>query len=486
MSQRKPKFNNDFGHSLVQSSKLHTTSTNLSIDWRNALQRPPRIVSNPGNPNIDVRVPQKPKNSHTAQVDNECQPSLASTLPSVRELPPERLAMSLHPTNTKRSQDRSINLAQPRNPNSLYNNLLFLINQRRPTTPLPSLVDYHGKYPQYQSTRSYNLLLDLSLRHQLYGTTNLLFRSIERYRIQRNAETHRLTIQSLVQQGLWDEAWVYLGGLLERGVLPVDESGRSVIPFPLWVTFFRISTACQKPLGKGDQPNIETEETVKTLQERYHFLQSVRPTLMPPLSRTHPFAIYCLVDFLLKAHQSVAATDLTKAYFTALPRPVSPKTVFGCLKIIHVLMRQKVKPGLEGYYDARKRLFGFLKLHPSLVPHPKTLLILFNILRKAQRCGTVAWKDLNRFKSEFGPGVASRRVLLCVSRLALKQRRFDIAKTTKNQMQTVKSQPRPSGHCRQPHRFIYPGHGRLAWRVHRHQARVRRRVAKSSRLQTGV
>lgn len=469
---------------FVQSSKLHTKSNQPSVIWREALQGT-SSTSDPLDANRATEIPRQPndhlnleRGSHADLTQSDCRPALAS------KLPPGALAQPLSTENAYSAQDRSLNPPPPRNPDSLYHNILYLVNERQPTTPLPSLVDYHGHYPQHQSTRSYNLLLDLSLRHRLYGITYLLFRSLDRYRIARDIETHRLMIQLLIQQGLWDEAWVYLDGLLKRGLLPKDEHGRLGIPFPIWVTFFRISRRRQGHV-EDEESNIEVNKAVKTLQERYHFLQGIRPTHMPPLSRTHPFAIYCLVDLMLKTRESIAATTLVKAYFSALPRSLSPKLVFGCLKIIHsLIITRKVKPGLGGYYDTRKRLFDFLKLHPSLRPHSKTLLLLFNLLPKAKRCGTVAWKELMRFKQEFGPQVASQRVLRRVSQLAVKEGRLDITKLIRDSKPPAlrRRQAPVDLRRRLPHRVIYPGWGHEGRLWLRHRANIRRKLQDLSRM----
>ncbi|KAF9535384.1 hypothetical protein CPB83DRAFT_841653 [Crepidotus variabilis] len=483
-------------HSFARSSKLHTKARQPLFGWCERLQREPHSFDSlplaKGHVGTLRNVIEISSFEKGSQTNGVCEPNRRNIInapsPSCG-LPPGNLMEPKPPDNACYSQDQPLSLPPPLNPSSLYRNLLFLINDRKPSTPLPSLLDYHGRYPQFQSARSYNLLLDLSLRHRIYGTSYLLFRSIDRYGIPRNIETHRLMIQFLIQQGLWNDAWVYLDSLRKRGLLPKDEHGRQSIPFPIWITFFRISTRSPKYSTNNDQAKPELDEALKTIQAQYHFLTGLRPAQMPPLSHTHPFAIFCVIDLILKVGEKATATALAKAYLTALPRPISPNLIFGCLKIIHTLVSRKVKPGLPGYYKARKTLFTFLKLHPSLRPNSKTVLLLFNMLSKAKRCGTVAWSELIRFSDEFGPQLASRRVLRRVSHLALKEGRLDIVKLAQEKGRvTRRFSPRKRSiitRSRLSHREIYPGCGRDAQSWLRHKRTVRRKLSRLAQDQFG-
>ncbi len=356
-------------------------------------------------------------------------------------------------------------LTTPTSRISLYQNLLYLINAYRPTATLPSLVDYHRHYSDWHSTRSYNLLLDLSLRHRQYGVTEYLFRSLRLECIPLNVETHKLVVRCLVQQNMWDDAWGYVQTLFSG-----DERG--TIPFPIWLEFCRLPKKRRK-LSKGEGPKA-------TLEEQFELLHNSSPTDIPLLSVTPPFAIFCLVDLMLRLGRHATAMALTEAYLKALPRSLTRRSVVNCLRIIHShLARCTAKSGLPRFYAARQMLISFLQLHPALKPNGRTLCLLFKALQRAKRCGTVAWKQLAKFKNDWGPQVENRCVLRRVSQLALKEGRLDITQKIRKLEFVSRLHRREDGQLKQvrkrrrlPYRLIYPRNGKEARMWYRHRARI--------------
>src|SRR6266545_967107 len=170
----------------VQSSKGHADAGLRLYDWREHLRRGPSITcpkpeTNPGisaqpHPRRKQQAEEIPV-SHFDPSLNGHEPTEADIFPPnedtdfFHEILPETRAELLHTVNDLLPTSRSSLLSTPDTQTSLYRNLLYLINVRKPTASLPSLVEYHRRYTAYQSTRSYNLLLDLSLRHRQYGIT---------------------------------------------------------------------------------------------------------------------------------------------------------------------------------------------------------------------------------------------------------------------------------------------------------------------------
>lgn len=373
-------------------------------------------------------------------------------------------------------------LINPSSRASLYRNILYLINVRKPSAPLPSLLDYHRHYPEWQSTRSYNVLIDLSLRHRQFGMTEHLFRSLKCNGLPLNIESHKLMVRCLVQNGMWDGAWDYVWSLIKQKRLPRDAQGRETIPFTIWLELCRTPKKRRKRFGSGGSST--------TVEERYQFLHNVTPGNMPSLRTTPPFAVFCLVDLMLRTGRQQPAVSLTKAYFKALPQFLNKKLVLGCLRIVHSHMAHSTaKLGLPRFFDVRRTLISFLQLHPSFRPNGRTLCLLFKSLQRARKCGTIAWKQLSTFKKDWGPQVENRRVLRWVSRLALKEGRLDITK--KIHVTDVASRIRrrrrlrqesllsrlnliaPGQRRRLPYRLIYPKNGREAREWYRHRSRTR-------------
>lgn len=397
--------------------------------------------------NIKIRRPDADKLHSRHVIPQESRPKLSSTVRDALTAPEPFV------------------LTTPTSRLSLYQNLLYLVNTHRPTATMPSLVDYHRRYSDWHSTRSYNLLLDLSIRHRQYGVTEYLFRSLRLECIPLNVETHKLVVRCLVQQNMWDDAWGYVHTLFSG-----DEHG--TIPFSIWLEF------CRLPKKRRTAPQGEGPKA--TLEEQFELLHNCSPTDIPPLSTTPPFAVFCLVDLMLRLGKQATAMALTESYLKALPRSLTSRSVVNCLRIIHThLAHCKVKSGLPRFYAARQMLISFLQLHPALKPNTRTLCLLFKTLQRAKRCGTVAWKQLAKFKNDWGPQVENRSVLRRVSQLALKEGRLDITQKIRKLEFVFRHHRREDGELKEvrkrrrlPYRLIYPRNGKEARMWCRHRARI--------------
>ncbi|KDR84901.1 hypothetical protein GALMADRAFT_44846, partial [Galerina marginata CBS 339.88] len=374
----------------------------------------------------------------------------------------------------------------PTSRSSFYRHLLYLVNIRKPVLRLPVLLDYHALYPKWHSTSSYNLLLALSIRHRSHGVARQLFAGLQMNNFPKNLETHKLEIRWLISRGLWNNAWSYVKDLKNRHKLPRDKTGRMEIPYSLWLEFCRI------PRRRNILRSIRNEDGevvgnyFKTpmdqpddLQLRQRLLTKSRPKSMPTLANTPPFAVYCLVQLLLRTGNQDRGLALTKAYFKVMPRTVTTKTVLRCLAIIHAHMAATPgKDGLPKFYESRRTLFSLLKLHPQFRPSSRTLHLLLRPLRRAKRCGSIAWKVLCTFRSQWGRVIEDRRVQRRVSQLALKEGRMDVVRKVAYSEQSesrlrrrrlleerlvdgLKKFP-PRWHIIFPLRNLYPKNGREA------------------------
>ena len=429
----------------------------------------------------------------TPPIDNHEPPDAPTRPPEdddidlFNEISSETRAELLSVVNNSLPSPGKFILFNPTSRASLYRNLLYLIGVRKPSAPLPSLVDYHSRYPGWQSTRSYNVLIDLSLRHKQHGITAHLFRSLERNGVSMNTESHKLMVRCLVQQSMWEDAWNYVWSQIKRNSLPKDANGREAIPFSIWLELCRAPKKRRNPFRCGGSSI--------TLEEKYQYLHNITPAKVPSLETTSPFAIFCHVDLMLRTDRQKPAISLTKAYFKTLPQFLNQKAVLGCLRIIHCHMAHRTtKPGLPRFFDVRRTLISFLQLNPSLRPNGRTLCLLFKSLQRAKKCGTVAWVQLAKFKKDWGPQVENRRVLRRVAQLALKEGRLDITKkihihdfgsrvrrrTRLREESVVGRLEAPSQGRRLPYRLIYPRNGREARLWYRHRVRTRLKLGRLS------
>ncbi|KAF8905499.1 hypothetical protein CPB84DRAFT_1771591 [Gymnopilus junonius] len=352
---------------------------------------------------------------------------------SFTDIPSDLLPHVVHSVSTNPIQllRPSLPLA-PTSRSSLFRNLVYLLNNRTPILRLPALVDYHALYPQWHSTASYNILIELSLRHQSLGIVQHLFEGLRMNNIPKNIQTYKLEVRWLIHRGRWNDAWEYIQGVKDK--FPRGPSGETGIPYPLWLEFCH-PTRRRRVLsivrsGKTRKRYFEVvEETPEDLLTRQRLLNEQRPSTMPALANTKAFAVLCLVRLLIRTGKYDRALHLTKAYFEAIPRSIDAKTIRRCLAIIHAHMAATTrKKALANFYERNRVLFSLLKFHRQLRPNSRTLYLLLHPLARARPSGSVAWKVLRKWRNEWGTYVEDRRVQRRVAQFALKEGRMDVVK----------------------------------------------------------
>ncbi|CAA7258660.1 unnamed protein product [Cyclocybe aegerita] len=500
------------------SAKLHTTASqvgkqnrhqhtrrrqrHLPSDLRDLPQRHPKMSYLAGVTDFDLQLSDYlPSPEDTHEPDEE-------SCDLFDELPPEHHSEVLTPVATAFKEPRPSYLNAPRDWRALCQNLLYLVNVRKPSLSLPALLDYHARYPHHHSTYSYNLLIDLSIKHHSHPIATRLLHELRQSGIPEDIETYKLQVRLYVHQAQWNYAWGYVRSLQRENKLPKDENGRPDMPLPIWLELCRAPKrrrsrrSAQQGGAHDGQSSVPPFDT-KSFQIQRQLVNSNRPSRLPPLHETPPYAIYCLVQLMMRAGDRDGALALTEAYFKAIPRVLDTKKMLVCLRVVHIHMAfSPKKSGLPKYDDARKKMHSLLRLHPSLRPTSRTVFLLLSMLRRAKKCGTVAWKQLAFFKSRWGNHLEDRRVLRRVSQLALKEGRMDIVQKLKATVRLERSERRerlleesvkggpnraPTEKLyRLPLRQVYPSHGRegrLWFRhqasIYRQQARRRKRAAKA-------
>ncbi|KAG6828704.1 hypothetical protein H0H92_007012, partial [Tricholoma furcatifolium] len=321
-------------------------------------------------------------------------------------------------------------------PASLYQNLLRLLQNYDPPPALTTLVDYHDLHSGLRSTRSYNLLLSLAIRHSSYGTVKWLLAAMCADRLPGNLETWKLRIRWLVQSGMWDTAWNE-AMTMSRNPTGMSQAEKATfktnaLPFPIWMEFFRtLKRGADLPRRKTlpVTPPLEPIPSESDLYStRYHTLMNNRPTILPhQLYQTPPRTLYHAVWIMLHVGQVETALTLTKSYLAQLPPSISVSWYRVCLDILHLFIAKgSSQKGLRRLFETRRMMVSLLSVYPTLRPTSTTLFLLLSALFRAKRCGTVAVNTLRAFKSRYGPQTEDRRVRRRVISLALKEGRDDI------------------------------------------------------------
>ena len=271
------------------------------------------------------------------------------------------------------------------------------------------------------------------------------------------------------------------------------------LPFPIWLEF------CHTHKG----PNILEDtfspkkkfvrnvfEPVSLFSARRQVMNTNRPLSIPALKDTPPAAVRNIVQLMVKAKLRRQALKLTEDYFRVLPLEMNGKMNHRCLDIvkIHLAYNGTGKTGLPRFNGAKTLLFSLLSLNPSLRPTSDTLMFMLSTLKRAKRCGTIAWKFISLCKEKWGPELEDRRVQRRVSKWALKEGRMDIVATIlraealerrsrQRRLLELKvvgdlTRPRAKSLHRPSVRRIYPRNGREAQLWRRLRTRIHRKIFK--------
>ncbi|KIK70901.1 hypothetical protein GYMLUDRAFT_66111 [Collybiopsis luxurians FD-317 M1] len=327
------------------------------------------------------------------------------------------------PPAPKLVQPRSLPPATSRN--ILYRNLVHLSCCVPPIT-LPQLMDYHDRYPETQSTRSYNLLISTAIRTASFGSAQWLLESMTAADIKRNLETYKLLIRWQIRTGAWDAAWQTLTGPPVLCNLPSENGGNDGPSWPdfLWLEFF--GSLKRSGVRRNGDASKKCDDSLVVYAQRYLQLMENRPSFS--LTHARPRVIHSIARALLQLQQKIQALRLVRTYFSHLPTHLTPELTLHCLDIIHILIVfGSSARGRKKFHEHRRILDSLLVLHPSFRPTSTTLFLLLGSLRGAVRCGALASRYLASFKHRWGMDIEDRRVRLRVASLALKQGRLDIS-----------------------------------------------------------
>ncbi|KAG0708786.1 hypothetical protein DFH29DRAFT_821172 [Suillus ampliporus] len=355
-------------------------------------------------------------------------------------------------------------LPTPTSREMFYQNILDMHNYSH--SSLTTLVNYHFSNPRdtrlLHSTRSFNFLVSLALRHAAFGTAARLLDAMRAESVRPNLETWKLTVRWLVRTGRWDEALRRVERIMKREQWPEElglHSGhQDGLPLPLWMEFFgslkrgALRRWVKIPQQRGEHGRkfasfrcvvLQTSTVSGSAQvARYRSLTNMFPLVASrEYSQLPPRAVFFIVQAMIQLGNRSKALDVTSSYFQSLPRRLSRRQQHAALDIIHLHIRAVTeKPGLAQHFAQRRVISYLLSAHPGIRPSSKTLFLTLASLRPCKRCGTLAIKCLKAFRTRWGPRTESSVVRRRIASLSIKEGRLDIAAVMLESERTLRAQ----------------------------------------------
>jgi len=299
-----------------------------------------------------------------------------------------------------------------RDEDSLFKRLLHFY-MSSPHISIQSLVAYHGSFPEIQSTRSYNLLLRLAIRHSAFGTAHTLLQLMRTSRVTEDLTTWKLCVRLLVREGRWPRAY-NLALDLSKGPsrAPFASGG---VPVSVWAEL--LGTTKRRAFRGATHLRDPGMHNVT----RYHHLMHQLPKLGISVEDTPPpQVVYASVAALIRMQQREAARQVTTHFLSVDPNGLGLRLVH-----LHVAAEPKRRT-LMTFYRALRDLQGFRVVCPELTPNSTTLFLLLGHLVGVETCGVIGHKLVGWFRRQWGNSVVSPRVERRSLALAVKEKRVDL------------------------------------------------------------
>jgi len=279
-----------------------------------------------------------------------------------------------------------------------------------PQASIQSLVSYHNLFPSLQSSRSYNFLLQLAIRHSAFGTAHVLLKSMRTSRVPEDQTTWKLYVRLLVREGRWPDAYNFVVDLLRNPSRAPD-----TVSVLVWAELLgTIKRGAFQGLLPTRDPGLYTPT-------RYQQIMRLLPKLGVSSTNTPPpQVVYRSVATLLRMREREAARQVTTEFLKMDSKHLG-------LQLVHLHMG--AEPGsqtLKTFYRALRDLRAFRALYPELEPNSTTLFLLLGHLKGVRRCGTIGHKLVRWFRRRWGNSVVSPRVERRLLVLAVKEKRMGL------------------------------------------------------------
>jgi hypothetical protein len=282
-----------------------------------------------------------------------------------------------------------------------------------PHLSIQSLVSYHASFSYEQSTRSYNLLLQLAIRHSAFGTAHTLLRSMRASLVPEDLTTWKLCVRLLVREGRWSDAYnLVFDPPRNPSRAPFASDG---VPVNVWAEL--LGTAKRRAF----RGTTQVRDPGMTSLARYRHVMRQLPQLGISSKDTPPPEVVCAsVAALLRMQQRGAAQQVTTQFLTIDPKGLGLRLVH-----LHVALEPR-KRTLASFYCALRDLRGFCVVCPKLKPNSTTLFLLLGHLKRVKHCGIIGHKLVQWFRRRWGNSVISPCVERRMLALAVKEKRTDL------------------------------------------------------------
>ena len=283
-----------------------------------------------------------------------------------------------------------------------------------PQPSIQNLILFHDTFPDQQSSRTYNLLLRLAIRHSAFGTARAILQAMRTSRVPEDQTTWKLCVRLLVREGRWSDAYNLVFNLPKTpSRAPFISDG---VPITVWAEL--LGTVKRRAFRgrRGHDPGMYT-------LSRYNHVMHQLPKLgVSSLDTPPPQVVYASVTALLRMREREAARQVTSRFLS-----IDPKGLGLQLLHLHVAAEPR-RPSLMTFYRAIQDLHGFRTLCPELEPNGTTLFLLLGHLKRVKRCGIIGHNLVQRFRRRWGNSVVSPRVERRLLALAVKEKEMNLAK----------------------------------------------------------
>ena len=332
-----------------------------------------------------------------------------------RALTPEEHLAS-HPPDSLTYSDglkkRPAEISSARREDSLFKRLLHLY-MSSPHTPIRSLVAYHSSFPDMQSTRSYNLLLQLAIRHSAFGPAHNLLQLMRTSRVTEDLTTWKLFTRLLVREGRWSDAFHLV---IE---LPKDPSrapfASDGVPVSVWAEL--LGTTKRRAFRGSTH---QRDPGMYNLKRYRHLMLQFLKLGISAKDAPPPQVVYASVAALIRMQQREAARQVTAQFLSVDPKGLG-------LRLVHLhVAADPRRRTLMTFYRALRDLQGFRIVCPELKPNSTTLFLLLGHLNGVKQCGIIGHKLVERFRRQWGNSIVSPAVERRSLALAVKEKRVGL------------------------------------------------------------
>lgn len=345
-----------------------------------------------------------PMNSRVDGLDLDHFSSPSTTLDDVLQLKlPKIHDTPRHPVTRSSICNREDSLTQR----------LYHLYTSFPHLSVKSLVAHHDEFPDLQSSRSYNFLLRLAIRHSAYGTAHALLRSMRASRVPEDQTTWRLCVRLLVREGRWPDACNLVLNL-PRSLPRVSFVSDGVL-VTIWAEL--LGTVKRRAFPGRER----TRDPGMHNLARYRQVMRLLPTLgVATTDAPPPRAVYASVTALLRMKEQEAARKVTAQFIATQPKGLA-------LRLVHLhVAAEPGRQSLATFRRALRDLRDFLALCPELKPDSTTLFLILGHLKRVKPCGIIGDKLVGQFRRRWGKSVVSRQVERRMLGLAVKEKRVDL------------------------------------------------------------